>query len=116
MNEYMSKILVQPLKLVIAQEDTLISTNLPEAFFTYLKVAFLTGIGLADSTTSESGAGASAIGLADSTAGASAGESATGMGLGLAIVKKIVLEHAGSIDVECPKEGGTRFTIRIPIA
>jgi sec-independent protein translocase protein TatC len=31
----------------MAEGDTLIFTNLPEAFFTYLKVAFLTGIGLA---------------------------------------------------------------------
>lgn len=40
----------------------------------------------------------------------------SGTGLGLAIVKKIILEHGGSIDVETPSEGGTRFTIRIPVA
>jgi sec-independent protein translocase protein TatC len=45
--EYLFEILVRPLKLVMAEGDTLIFTNLPEAFFTYLKVAFLTGIGLA---------------------------------------------------------------------
>ncbi len=40
----------------------------------------------------------------------------SGTGLGLAIVKKIVLEHGGSIDVESVPEGGSRFTIRVPIA
>jgi len=45
--EQLFEILVRPLKLVMAEGDTLIFTNLPEAFFTYLKVAFLTGIGLA---------------------------------------------------------------------
>ena len=44
--EYLFEILVRPLKLVMAEGDTLIFTNLPEAFFTYLKVAFLSGIGL----------------------------------------------------------------------
>jgi nitrogen fixation/metabolism regulation signal transduction histidine kinase len=39
-----------------------------------------------------------------------------GTGLGLAIVKKIVLEHGGSIDVETAPEGGSRFTIRVPVA
>jgi sec-independent protein translocase protein TatC len=45
--EQLFDILVRPLKMVMAEGDTLIFTNLPEAFFTYLKVAFLTGIGLA---------------------------------------------------------------------
>lgn len=45
--EQLFEILVRPLNLVMAKGDTLIFTNLPEAFFTYLKVAFLTGIGLA---------------------------------------------------------------------
>ena len=45
--EQLFEVLVRPLKLVMAEGDTLIFTNLPEAFFTYLKVAFLTGIGLA---------------------------------------------------------------------
>jgi len=40
----------------------------------------------------------------------------SGTGLGLAIVKKIVLEHGGSIDVESAPEGGSRFTIRVPMA
>jgi len=37
-------ILMQPLVKVMGQGDTLIFTGLPEAFFTYLKVAFLAGI------------------------------------------------------------------------
>jgi len=45
--EQLFEILMQPLKHSMAKGDTLIYTNLPEAFFTYLKVAFLTGIGLA---------------------------------------------------------------------
>lgn len=45
--EQLFEILVRPLKMVMAEGDTLIFTNLPEAFFTYLKVSFLTGIGLA---------------------------------------------------------------------
>ncbi len=40
-------ILVRPLQSVMQEGDTLIYTSLPEAFFTYLKVALLTGIGLA---------------------------------------------------------------------
>ncbi len=39
----------------------------------------------------------------------------SGTGLGLAIVKKIVLEHSGTIDLECPPEGGAVFTIRVPV-
>ena len=38
------EILIQPLVKVMGQGDTLIFTGLPEAFFTYLKVAFLAGI------------------------------------------------------------------------
>lgn len=45
--EELFEILVRPLKMVMAEGDTLIFTNLPEAFFTYLKVSLLTGIGLA---------------------------------------------------------------------
>jgi len=45
--EKLFEILMHPLQLAMAKGDTLIYTNLPEAFFTYLKVAFLTGIGLA---------------------------------------------------------------------
>jgi sec-independent protein translocase protein TatC len=38
------EILMQPLIKVMGRGDTLIFTGLPEAFFTYLKVAFLAGI------------------------------------------------------------------------
>lgn len=41
------EILTRPLVAVMNSGDTMIFTGLPEAFFTYLKVAFLTGIGLA---------------------------------------------------------------------
>ena len=41
------EILMDPLIQVMPPEDGLIFTALPEAFFTYLKVAFLAGIGLA---------------------------------------------------------------------
>ncbi len=40
-------VLVRPLIQVMGEGDTLIFTNLPEAFFTFLKVAFLAGILLA---------------------------------------------------------------------
>jgi nitrogen fixation/metabolism regulation signal transduction histidine kinase len=40
-----------------------------------------------------------------------------GMGLGLAIVRKIVDDHGGEIHVDpSPSEGGTTFTIRLPVA
>ncbi len=42
--EKIFQILVRPLVLVMEEGDKLIFTGLPEAFFTYLKVAFLTGI------------------------------------------------------------------------
>lgn len=45
--EKLFDILVHPLITVMKTGDTLIFTGLPEAFFTYLKVAFLTGIMLA---------------------------------------------------------------------
>jgi sec-independent protein translocase protein TatC len=45
--EKLFEILVQPLLKVMETGDTLIFTGLPEAFFTYLKVAFLSGIMLA---------------------------------------------------------------------
>ena len=40
-------LLMQPLLAVMPPEEKLIYTGLPEAFFTYLKVAFLTGVLLA---------------------------------------------------------------------
>ena len=42
--EHLFKILVRPLVNVMKEGETLIYTGLPEAFFTYLKVAFLTGL------------------------------------------------------------------------
>ena len=42
--ERLFKILVQPLVRVMKEGETLIYTGLPEAFFTYLKVAFLAGL------------------------------------------------------------------------
>ena len=42
--ERLFKILVQPLIKVMKEGETLIYTGLPEAFFTYLKVSFLTGL------------------------------------------------------------------------
>jgi len=45
--ERLFQILVRPLTQVMQEGDTLIFTGLPEAFFTYLKVAFLTGLMLA---------------------------------------------------------------------
>jgi len=38
-----------------------------------------------------------------------------GTGLGLAITRSAVLMHRGSIQVECPPEGGTVFTVKIPL-
>jgi signal transduction histidine kinase len=40
----------------------------------------------------------------------------TGTGLGLAIVKKAIDDHGGSISVSSKKDGGTTFTIILPIA
>jgi sec-independent protein translocase protein TatC len=45
--ESLFEILMQPLLLAMPPEDKLVYTGLPEAFFTYLKVAFLAGIFLA---------------------------------------------------------------------
>jgi len=38
-----------------------------------------------------------------------------GSGLGLAIVRAVVESHGGSVVLERPVDGGTRFTIRIPV-
>ena len=43
-SERLFNLLVMPLKAVMPQGDHLIFTNLPEMFFTYLKVAFISGI------------------------------------------------------------------------
>ena len=45
--EYLFQVLVHPLVKVMKPGDSLIFTGLPEAFFTYLKVAFLSGLMLA---------------------------------------------------------------------
>ena len=45
--EYLFQILIHPLVKVMKPGDSLIFTGLPEAFFTYLKVAFLAGLMLA---------------------------------------------------------------------
>ena len=45
--EKLFQILVRPLISIMEHGDTLIFTGLPEAFFTYLKVSFLSGIMLA---------------------------------------------------------------------
>jgi two-component system, OmpR family, sensor kinase len=39
-----------------------------------------------------------------------------GSGLGLAIVRSIVVAHRGTLEVERPASGGSRFTIRLPAA
>jgi signal transduction histidine kinase len=37
-----------------------------------------------------------------------------GVGLGLPLVRQIIEQHGGTIDVEAPAGGGTRFVIRLP--
>ncbi len=37
-----------------------------------------------------------------------------GTGLGLAIVKHIAMVHGGSVEVDCPSTGGTRFSLHVP--
>ena len=39
-----------------------------------------------------------------------------GSGLGLAIARSIVVAHRGTLGVERPATGGSRFTIRLPLA
>lgn len=39
-----------------------------------------------------------------------------GTGLGLANARRIVEEHGGTIDIECPDSGGTRVIVRLPAA
>ena len=39
-----------------------------------------------------------------------------GSGLGLAIARSIVVAHRGTLAVERPATGGSRFTIRLPLA
>jgi two-component system phosphate regulon sensor histidine kinase PhoR len=40
----------------------------------------------------------------------------SGMGLGLYITREIVELHGGGIEAEFPADGGTRFTVRLPVA
>lgn len=37
-----------------------------------------------------------------------------GTGLGLAIARQAILAHDGTVEVECPPEGGTEFRFRLP--
>jgi signal transduction histidine kinase len=39
-----------------------------------------------------------------------------GTGLGLATVKRLVDAHQGAIRVDCPPNGGTVVTVRLPLA
>ena len=39
----------------------------------------------------------------------------SGMGLGLFISKEIIESHGGSIDFACPADGGTQFTVTLPV-
>ena len=43
-SERLFQVLIMPLKAVMPEGEKLIFTNLPEMFFTYLKVAFLSGV------------------------------------------------------------------------
>ena len=45
---------------------------------------------------------------------AHAGQQRGGLGLGLYICKQIVERHGGTIGVECPDSGGSRFVITLP--
>jgi signal transduction histidine kinase len=40
----------------------------------------------------------------------------SGTGLGLATVHRIVEEHKGAVEVDCPAAGGTIMTVRLPCA
>ena len=48
--------------------------------------------------------------------GRNAPPGAAGSGLGLAVVQRIVAAHGGRVGVEARAEGGSRFTVRLPIA
>jgi signal transduction histidine kinase len=41
--------------------------------------------------------------------------SMAGMGLGLYISRQIVELHGGSIDADFPDDGGTRFSVKLPL-
>jgi signal transduction histidine kinase len=38
-----------------------------------------------------------------------------GLGLGLYISQQIVHLHGGQIEAECPPDGGTKFTVKLPL-
>jgi signal transduction histidine kinase len=38
-----------------------------------------------------------------------------GTGLGLSITKKIIIDHGGAISVSANPDGGSTFTIRLPL-
>ncbi len=42
-------------------------------------------------------------------------EAGKGTGLGLAVVHGIIAAHEGTIEVECPAEGGTTFRVELPV-
>lgn len=46
---------------------------------------------------------------------AHAGDNRSGLGLGLYICRQIVELHGGAIQVDFPADGGTRFTVRLPL-
>jgi signal transduction histidine kinase len=37
-----------------------------------------------------------------------------GTGLGLALVKRVVDRHEGELSIECPEDGGTVVTLKLP--
>ena len=43
------------------------------------------------------------------------GDNVAGMGLGLFIARQIVESHGGSIAVEAPPDGGSRFIVTLPV-
>jgi len=46
---------------------------------------------------------------------ADSGQHTSGMGLGLYICREIVEQHGGSIAIEAPDEGGSRFVVTLPL-
>jgi signal transduction histidine kinase len=46
---------------------------------------------------------------------AHADDTVSGMGLGLFVARHVVELHGGTIGVEVPPSGGSRFTVRLPL-